>query len=326
MDGSHETGAHNGLIGHTGFVGSNLARQARFARVYNSRTIEGLGGERFDALVCAAAPGSMFEANRDPAADRAKVHALIEQLDRVEADRFVLVSSIAVLARFDGCDDEGTSAFQTELAYGRHRRELEAFVEDRFADHLIVRLPALFGEGLKKNLVFDLLNPVPSMLPAQKLAVIGEALEPPLAQMLSELYAPGALAGVAMLDRAALARHPRRGVLEAALIAMGQDAIQFHHRDTTYQYYELARLWADIETALAAGLTHLHCATEPLRAADIHQRLTGRPMPETTARLHAENMHTRHAALWGREAPYLADAGEVLERLAVFIEQARMPA
>ena len=135
------------LIGHTGFVGSTLARQAAFDARYNSATITESAGQSFGTVVCAAAPGSMLEANTAPEQDRAKIHALIDQLSAIKADRFILISSIAVLADFAGGDDEGTSAFQTQLAYGRHRRELEAFVEDRFADHLIVRLPALFGEG-----------------------------------------------------------------------------------------------------------------------------------------------------------------------------------
>lgn len=312
-----------GLIGHTGFVGGALLRQTGFDACYNSATIAAIAGEAFGTLVCAAAPGSMLEANRAPDRDKAQIDALIARLDKVEAERFVLISSIAVLADFAGGDDEGTTAFQHELAYGRHRRALEAFVEQRFPDHLIVRLPALFGAGLRKNFLFDLMNPVPSMLTEAKRNAVASALGGDLAGWLEALYTPDAATGLLKLDRAALNADPRRPLLEAALGAMDATATQFHHRLTTYQYYPIDRLWQDIAIAQAAGLTHLHLAPEPLLAADIHARLTGRPMPETPARLHREDMHTRHAGLWGAEGPYQFAAADTLEHLAIFVARQR---
>ncbi len=307
-----------GLIGHTGFVGGALLRQTGFDACYNSASIAAIAGERFGTLVCAAAPGSMVEANRAPERDAAAIEGLIARLGTVEAERFVLVSSIAVLADFAGGDDEGTEAFRQELAYGRHRRRLEAFVEERFPSHLIVRLPALFGAGLRKNFLFDLLNPVPSLLAEAKPDAVAEALGGGLGAWLRALYTPDAATGLLKLDRAALDADPRRPALEAALEAMGATATQFHHRETTYQYYAVDRLWQDIGIALEAGLTHLHVAPEPLTASAIHQRLTGRPMPETPARLHREDMRTRHAALWGAQGPYQFDAAATLESLAAF--------
>lgn len=313
----------SGLIGHTGFVGGALLRQTHFDACYNSANIRDITGARFGTLVCAAAPGSMLEANRAPERDKAAIDALIERLGRVTAERFVLISSIAVLADFAGGDDEGTSAYQEELAYGRHRRALEAFVEQRFPAHLIVRLPALFGAGLRKNFLFDLLNPVPAMLTEAKRNAVASALGGDLAAWLGALYAPDAATGLLKLDRAALDTDPRRPALEAALDAMGASATQFHHRETTYQYYDTRRLWQDIGTASQAGLAHLHLAPEPLRAADIHLRLTGREMPETPARLHREDMRTRHAALWGAQGPYQFTAADTLENLAAFFAAQR---
>jgi hypothetical protein len=307
-----------GLIGHTGFVGGALLRQTSFDACYNSANIADIAGRAFGTLVCAAAPGSMVEANRAPERDKAQIEALIARLERLEAERFVLISSIAVLDDFAGGHDEGTAAFQQELAYGQHRRMLEAFIEDRFPASLIIRLPALFGAGLRKNFLFDLLNPVPSMLTEAKRNAIAAALDSVLAGWLGDLYAPDAATGLLKLDRAALDSDPRRTALESALDAMGATATQFHHRETTYQYYDTSRLWQDIGIALEAGLTHLHLAPEPLAAADIHARLTGRPMPETPARLHREDMHTRHAGLWGMEGPYQFAAADTLESLAAF--------
>lgn len=318
----HDTG----LIGHSGFVGGALLRQTDFDACYNSATIATIEGQIFGTLVCAAAPGSMFEANRSPERDAAQIDGLIARLATIQAERFVLISSIAVLADFAGGNDEGTQAFQQDLAYGRHRRALEAFVESHFASSLIVRLPALFGQGLRKNFLFDLMNPVPSLLTEAKRDALMKALDPALGVWAASLYAPDGVTGLLKLDRAALNADRRRAALEDAVTVLGASATQFHHPDTTYQYYAIDRLWQDIGIALGAGLSHLHLVAEPLTAAAIHARLTGRPMPDTSARLHREDMRTRHAGLWGAEGPYQFGAAATLDQLAAFYTSERAAA
>lgn len=313
----------NCLVGHTGFVGAALLRQAAFSHRYNSKTIGEIDGEDFATVVCAAAPGSMLEANRSPERDRAQIQALMDRLSTIGARRFVLISSIAVLEDFAGGHDESTRAFQQELAYGRHRRELEAFVEDHFADSLVVRLPALFGHGLRKNFLFDLLNPVPSMLTPDKVEDLKQRIDHSLVSWMEALYSHDAASGMFRLDRRALNSDNRRSVLEEAVTELGCSSIQFHNPATTYQYYDIERLWSDICVALEAELSHIHLVSEPLAAATIHRRLTGREMPSTGARLHREDMHTRHAGLWGVTGPYLFRAEPTLDRLAAFYADQR---
>lgn len=312
------------LIGYTGFVGSTLRRQAEFSHLYNTANIDAIAAApRFDLTVCAAAPGSMFEANRAPEQDHARIQSLIARLDQVHTRRFVLISSIAVLADFAAGYDEAAAVFQADVAYGRHRREVERFCASRFETCLIVRLPALFGPGLRKNFIFDLLNPVPTLMPQTRLDELKRSLTSSMGSRLAALYAPGGAAGLLQLDRGALNADGDRASLEHAVTAAGFSAVGFHNPATTYQYYDMTRLWADIGRAMNAGLREIHFATEPLRAARIHERLLGRRMPETGARIHREDMHTRHAELWGRSGPYLADAGIVLSELADFFAAER---
>ncbi len=306
------------IIGSTGFVGGALCRQHDFAGRYTSRNIMSIGEEPWDTVVCAAAPGSMFEANTAPESDARKVAALCDDLRKARAKRFVLISSIAVLEDFAGQDDEGTTRFQQALAYGRNRRALEVFCTEQFENCLVVRLPALFGPGLRKNFIFDLMNPMPSMLTADKLAALSDGLEASQAAELAQLYHPDPATGMLKLDRAAHDAGPRRAELDAAVSALGASATQFHNPETTYQYYDIMRLWQDIGVAWGAGLDLVHLATEPLRADRIHRRLTGRDMPPTGARLHREDMRTRHADLWGQQGGYLQNADDVLDALARF--------
>ncbi|SDX83775.1 NAD(P)-dependent oxidoreductase [Citreimonas salinaria] len=301
------------LVGHTGFVGSTLRSQHGFDALFNSSNIDEIADGPFDGVVCAAAPGSMFEANRFPDRDLEKVEGLIERLDRVATKRFVLVSSIAVLEDFAAGLDETTTRFQNELAYGRHRRRLETFCADRFDDCLILRLPALFGSGLRKNFMFDLLNPMPSMLTEGRYAgILG------VDEAIAGYYRHDPESGMYHLDRASYDRGKRRPDMDAAVKAAGLSAIQFHAPDSTHQFYDTSRLWSDIELATQHGLPLVHLATEPVRVGAIYERLAKEAMPATGAKVHHEDMRTVHADLWNKSGPYLMDGDEVMMRLAAF--------
>ena len=143
------------LIGHTGFVGGNLLREYPFSRRYNSTNIESIAGMQFDLIVCAGAPAAKWKANQDPLADRTCLGRLMAALERVKTQRFVLISTVDVYGQVNGVDEAWPPTGATP--YGRHRLELERFVRESF-HALIVRLPALFGPGLKKNAIYDLMN------------------------------------------------------------------------------------------------------------------------------------------------------------------------
>lgn len=147
------------LIGYTGFVGGNLLAQAPYEARFNSRNIREIEGQEFELVVCAGAPAAKWIANQKPDEDWANLEGLIAHLDRVKAPSFILVSTIDVYARPLGVD-ESSEAFATREAnaYGYHRRRLEEAVLARFPGATIIRLPGLFGSGLKKNVIYDFLN------------------------------------------------------------------------------------------------------------------------------------------------------------------------
>lgn len=148
----------SGLIGHTGFVGSNLRRSTAFDACFNSQTIADIQGREFDLLICAAPQAKKWWANQHPDEDRAMVEQLIAQLQQVQAQRFVLISSIDVFPRITDADETFDCASQENHAYGRNRLLLEQGVAAHFPIAHIVRLPGLFGLGLKKNVIFDMLH------------------------------------------------------------------------------------------------------------------------------------------------------------------------
>ncbi len=146
------------LVGWTGFVGGSLdARIAPVAR-FRSTDVDQLPAADVDEVVCAGAPAEKWRANAEPEADRAGIHRLVEALDGSRAGSCVLVSTVDVFADSRGVDETTPADTAQEQAYGRHRAELEEFVRRRFDDVLVVRLPGMYGPGLKKNLVYDLIH------------------------------------------------------------------------------------------------------------------------------------------------------------------------
>jgi hypothetical protein len=148
----------NALIGASGFVGSTLLRQTGFEALYRSTNIAEIDGRSFDTVVCAAAPAQKWMANRDPAADRRNIDALIGHLDTLSCRRFVLVSTVDVFGAPEGVDEDSLADERTLHPYGLHRRLLERFCAQRFERCLVLRLPGLVGPGLRKNVLFDFLN------------------------------------------------------------------------------------------------------------------------------------------------------------------------
>jgi nucleoside-diphosphate-sugar epimerase len=148
---------NSALIGHSGFVGGNLLRQRSFDDLYNSKNIESIAGRAYDLVVCAGMPAEKWKANQNPEADRAAVERLMNALRQVKAQQMILISTVDVYPVPIDVDEDSRPDWTLASAYGRHRRALEEFLLQRFAA-LVARLPGLFGAGLKKNIIYDLLR------------------------------------------------------------------------------------------------------------------------------------------------------------------------
>jgi dTDP-4-dehydrorhamnose reductase len=146
------------LIGHSGFVGSTLKKQTTFEHLYRSTNIHEIRDQSFNLLVCAGAPAEKWKANQNPKEDNRAIDKLIEHIDTVQCDTFVLISTVDVF-NTPSQVDENTIIDKVNLQpYGYNRYRLEEFVQAKFQRSLIIRLPGLVGPGLKKNIIFDLLH------------------------------------------------------------------------------------------------------------------------------------------------------------------------
>jgi nucleoside-diphosphate-sugar epimerase len=248
------------LIGHTGFVGSNLLRQHKFDACFNSKNIEQIAGRGFDLVVCAGARAEKWKANAEPDRDLENIQRLTSALEQVNARKVVLISTVDVFINPFGVDEESPTPTAGLAAYGRNRRRLEQIVAGRF-DSLIVRLVGLYGPGLKKNVIYDFLHDN----------------------------------NVKAIDS--------RGV---------------------FQFYNVDRLWGDIELALEHELTLVHLPTEPVSVADVACEGFGfefhNEVSQTPPRY---DVRTRYANYFGGVNPYVETKTETLQRIASFVAAER---
>ena len=145
------------LIGYTGFVGSNILSQHRFNGLYDINNIREIQCKEFELIVCAAAPGMKWKANKYPHKDRDNISYLIKNLKKIQTKKIVLISTIDVYPNVDKVDEDSEIDKNMLNPYGLHRRILEEFVQKHF-NSMIIRLPGVFGNGLKGNIIYDFLN------------------------------------------------------------------------------------------------------------------------------------------------------------------------
>ena len=302
------------LVGSPGFVAGNLRAKHQFAAVCHSSHIAALYGTQPDLCVYAGVPAAMFLANADPEADMEVMRTARENLRKIAPKSLVLISSIAVFADSRGrCEDDAPDTDGLP-AYGRNRLQLEQWVREDFNDALIVRLPALYGAGLKKNFLFDLHTITPAMLKPEKYNELAEKL--PLVKTGYTLADNGFYKLNGTADKTALKE-----------FFAGNDfnALAFTDSRSRYQFYNLGRLWQDIETARAAGLMMLHLCTPPISAAEVYTAVTGKAdwTNELPKSPFDYDLRSRYAAVLGGSGDYLCTKEEELDDVTHFLREWR---
>lgn len=246
------------LIGYTGFVGSNINNQYEFDDLYNSKNIHEVEDKEYDLVISAANRAEMWRINQEPDKDLAEINEYIAHIKKVKIKKLVLISTVGVYKTFDGVDEDTPIETGGLPPYGINRHYLENFCQDNF-DALIVRLPGLFGPGLKKNVIFDLLH---------------------------------------------------------------DNNVDRIHAAGVYQYYNLERIWSDIETALRNNLKLVNFATEPVSTKEVARECFGMDFtnePEGVKPAYFD-MRSKHASLFGGSGPYLYSKQQELADIKAFVD------
>lgn len=144
------------IIGASGLVGSLLCNLLS-ADKYTSANISSIAGKSYDTLWVAAPSAVKWKANAEPDADVASIRQLHTHVQSASIRRVVHFSTVDVYGSDQlrlGPTESDTPV--PDCAYGANRFWLEnSWAAEQVA---IIRLPGLFGTGLKKNVIYDLLN------------------------------------------------------------------------------------------------------------------------------------------------------------------------
>jgi nucleoside-diphosphate-sugar epimerase len=248
------------LIGYTGFVGSTLLRQRAFDACFNSSNIEQIRGRSFDLIVCCGARAEKWKANADPESDLDNIEQLTHALLSADAQKVVLISTVDVFLNPADVDEDSPTPMTALHAYGRNRRRLEQIVAGRFDAH-IIRLPGLYGRGLKKNVIYDFLH---------------------------------------------------------------DNEVRKIDSRAVFQFYDVGRLWNDVERTMANELPLVHLPPEPVSVADVARaafdiEFTNEVAP-TPARY---DIHTKYAEFFGGSGNYTQTKTDELAGIAAFVAAER---
>lgn len=261
------------LVGYTGFVGSNISLSHAFDHLINSKNIERAFGVNPDLLIYSGVPAEMFLANKDPEKDKAIIDNAKRNIELINPQKIVLISTVAVYDCTSGVDEDYVPEMNKLLPYGAHRLELENWVEQNYENHLIVRLPAIFGENLKKNFIYDYINFIPGMLNEAKFTELSQA-----SNIIKDSYY--------QLDNGFFKckdlNTDERNALRASFEEAGFSAMNFTDSRSVYQFFSLKNLYSQIEKCLAEDIGKINLVTPPVSVSELHMYLSGEPFKNIT--------------------------------------------
>lgn len=298
------------LVGHTGFVGSNLENKFPFDGLYNSKNIDKAFGLNPDVLVYSGVRAEKFLANKNPEDDFRIIENAIENIKKINPKKIILISTVDVYP--DPVHvHEDTIIPENPQAYGRNRLYLEKWVEENFTDYLIVRLPALFGKNIKKNFIYDIISFIPAMLSAE------------LYNKFTENIRKNYTLGDNGFYKLNILKAEEQAELKKQFKEAGFSALNFTDSRGSFQFYNLGNLWKDIQTADEAGIKKINLATEPVSVKEIYSSVFNEDFQnELSNTMPVYDFYTNHAGIYGKQGHYIAGKDEVLKDIVSFIKAA----
>ncbi len=291
------------LVGYTGFVGSNIYKSFKFDRVYNSKNINESFGTNPDLCVYSGVRSEMFLANSDPDSDLNIIKNAIKSIKKINPKKIVLISTIAVYDNPLNVDENTFINTEKASAYGKNRRYLEEWVQGNFSEYSILRLPALYGENMKKNFIYDMINLSPALLTKSKFDELCKK-----DNFIKDYY---------VLQDNGFYKCTNTKIVKPYFEHIGFSALNFTDSRSIFQFYNLKYLWQHISYALEDNIKILNLATEPILAGELYQYIYQKPfVNELKKDPFNYNVRTKYF-----EGGYIFNKNFVLEDVKNFVKE-----
>ena len=301
------------LAGYTGFVGSNICEKSKFEGLYNSKNIQDAYGTSPELLIYSGVRAEKFLANREPEKDLECIIKAEENIKKIKPKQLVLISTIDVFSNPVDVDEDTEIIGDNLQAYGKNRYELEKWVRENYKTALIVRLPGLFGNNIKKNFIYDYMNVIPSMLTETKMEELSVKCNEVKKYYIKENN------GFYKIKNLNPAEKDR---VKSILKGLEFSAINFTDSRSIFQFYNLDRLYNDIVLLLKEGITLCHLATEPIGTGELYNYLSGMEFDnELDKKPLFYDYRTKYAKLFGNQGNYIENKENVMRQIKEFVER-----
>ena len=149
----------NALIGYTGFIGSNLRNKIENCKFYNSKNIKEIEYKNFNNVYFSGNDSRIWYVNKNHREDLKNIQNTLFYLKKIKCKKFILISTIEVYDNSLNANNEKSKIKNSNNNhYGNNRFFFEKEIKKVFKNYIIIRLPVVYGNNLKKNLIFDIIN------------------------------------------------------------------------------------------------------------------------------------------------------------------------
>jgi hypothetical protein len=264
-----------------------------------------------DLCIYCGVRGVKHIANSFPEEDYEHINETIINIKKIMPKKFILISTVDVLDLTENVDEDHDIKIQKLEPYGKNRRLLEIWVKKNILDYNIIRLPAIYGLNLKKNFIYDIVNPIPKLLNTTNFLRYSEK-----SALIYQSYLK--INNFYYLNNA---RTPDQKVrLNNEMDLKNTSSLYLTDSRAIFQFYPLKHLAKHIINILDQNIKVSHLVTEPLSAGEVFEFLNKKVfINEMAQKIPNYKIDTKYRDFWNQKSKFLFDKHEILQDIKEFV-------